>query len=176
MIIFFKLCNLCGQLHIASAMLIQYTFIAHVVLHALPCKGLLWSTLESYFVQSPVLWVFCMPPCFFHSSQCFTSLLLGDLVAERDHPSLGGTSSSRTCLRPFTFLLTWIGCFDALKNFKQLEKLCSSGPPVSLYWPCKFLGTIQRMRLTRSTSSKACTTLVSLVACSEEKWQGNRSK
>ena len=40
---FFKLGNLCGQLHITTVMLAQRISVEQAALHALPCKGFLWS-------------------------------------------------------------------------------------------------------------------------------------
>ena len=48
----------------------------------------------------------------------FLAGLLGDLVAEGDHPFLGGTTSRHTSLRPFVFLLSCKGIFNALKRFE----------------------------------------------------------
>ncbi len=46
---------------------------------------------------------------------------LWDLVVERDHPFLGGsTTSNCTGLGPFPFFLCQVSLFDALKHFKQL--------------------------------------------------------
>ena len=47
---------------------------------------------------------------------------LWDLVAESDHPFLGGTNSSCVRFRPFTFLFSWIGLLDTFKCLTKLEK------------------------------------------------------
>ena len=48
----------------------------------------------------------------------FLAGFLRDSVAKRDHPFLGGTTSSHISLRPFAFRLGWEGLFDALKCFQ----------------------------------------------------------
>ncbi len=70
---FFKLCDLHGQLCLASVLLSWCTSVVWVALHALPCEGLFWVPSKLYFLQSSILWVFCMLLCFLHSGQCFAS-------------------------------------------------------------------------------------------------------
>ena len=71
---FSKFSNFCGQLHTAIVLLMQCTLIVWVALHILPCEAFFGVPFKLYFLQSPGLRVFCGPPCFLHSAQCFASL------------------------------------------------------------------------------------------------------
>ena len=144
---FFKLHDLHGQLCIASVLLAWCTSVGQVVLHTLFCKGLLWSTVQIILLQSPTLWVFCMPPCFLHSAQCFASFW----------DFLGIWSSKETIFfleepPPVAPALGPSCSFSVGKAFSMrssassgLITLCSTMLPVNLYWFCQRLGTVQRM-------------------------------
>ena len=59
---FFRLCILRGPLHVASVMLEQHISVAWVALRALPCEGLLRSTLLLILTAVPgIMGVLCAP-------------------------------------------------------------------------------------------------------------------
>ena len=50
---FFKLCDLCGQLHIAIVLLMRFTSVVWVALCVLPCEALFWSTIRIVLLSVP---------------------------------------------------------------------------------------------------------------------------
>ena len=69
-----KLHDLCRQLCITSVMLTWCISVCRLYCTLFPEKVFFGLPSFPYLLQSPVLWVFCAPPCFLHRAQCFASL------------------------------------------------------------------------------------------------------
>ena len=169
LVVFFKICNLSGQLHVAIVLLawqISGKFLLCGLRFApFPAKDFFGVPSFSYLRHSMVFWVLCAPPCCLYSMQCFPSTwcffgirLLKVTIFFLEEPP--------------PFILAWVPSHPMSvgkaflmhsSTLSNLWTLWGTKAPVSLYWSYQSLGTICSMWFDKSTSSDGFMTLVNLV-------------
>jgi hypothetical protein len=118
----------------------------------LPIEVLLWGAVGFVLLAFwSVVGHVCAPMLLAKQTMVFPSTSLGNLFIKGDHLPLGNVTWFSAALGPFMILVSQNG----FSMFSRASKsFLGTVAPLSLHWSCQFLGTILRMWLARSASSK----------------------